>query len=82
MEPLGPVAAQLEEVLEVHKACLFQPHDEIAQALLTHERSNGHERAFDTEFIGRQIQGKVEPGAGEVGPFESALPNEERRGGV
>ena len=55
-EPLRPVAAQLEEIVEVSKTFGLELTDDVRERVLAGNRSDRYERAFDSELLRRQTE--------------------------
>src|SRR5690606_8841384 len=78
-QPVRPVAAQVEVVLEVDQAgCLELVEQRLEGGFLV-DGTDKHQVPFHAELVRRQAQGLVEGGASEPGTLEGRLANEECR---
>ena len=81
LQPLRPVAAQIEEVIEVHEPHPLQLLDERRQLVISVNRTDRDEFTFDTELVRRQVQTLIDRLTGEACAVERALANDDRRNG-
>lgn len=81
MQPLGPVAAEVEEVLEVHEPHSFELFDERRQLLIAVNRTDRDQASLDAELVRREVQAFVDRLTREPGAREGTLPNDDRRNG-
>jgi hypothetical protein len=80
VEPIRPVPAELEKVVEVDKAETLEIGRELAERILVVNRPNGDELTLDTELVLGEAEPLVDGGAREGAPFVRFAPNENRRG--
>src|SRR3954462_6492310 len=54
-QPLRPISAHLEEIIEVSEAIFFKLADEDREEVVRRQGTNPNEIALHEEFIGRQV---------------------------
>ena len=78
LAPLGPVPAQLEEIVEVREAKSLELRGEVTECGRVMERPNGNQLALHPEFgIGKIVAG-IELGAHQTRALERALADQHR----
>src|SRR5688572_20843474 len=77
-QPLRPVAAQLEEVIEVGEPCLLELVDQVRDSFVAGERPNGDQGSFHAKLVGREVESLVERRTCERRGIERRLANEQR----
>src|SRR5580692_10564247 len=78
-EPLRPVPAQLEEIVEVHESHRLELLNEPRDRLFAHERSDRDQLTLDLKLLWREVEPRIERGALEARAFERLTTNEQRR---
>src|SRR5207302_7525749 len=74
----GPVAAQLEEIVEVDESQRLELDEEVVERRVADERPDGEERTFYPELVRGEVESLVELGAGEADALEGVAPDEQR----
>ena len=75
-EPFRPVAAQLEEILEVDQIIRLEILDQLRQQIVRRERSQSDQSICDPKlFVGKIVAG-VDLASHQAGTLECTLPDE------
>ena len=72
-EPLRPVSAQLEEVVEVREADRLELGDQLVERRLADDGADGDELTFDAELLVGEAEPFVEAGARQADALERVL---------
>src|SRR5206468_6069052 len=67
LQPVGPIAGELEEILEVAQSVRFELGDDIDKRVFSRDWSDRDERTLDAEFLGRQSEARVNARSTQTG---------------
>lgn len=79
VEPIRPVAAQVEEVVEVDKAEVLQLADHVAESTFGVNWTHCDKIPFDAELVGRETEPIIEERPRQPVLFERRASNQQRR---
>lgn len=78
-EPVGPVAREFEEVLEVGQPRLFEVSDEVVHRIVLRDRTDAHQCPLDTELVRGEPKTLVDYRAAQPAALEGVLANDQGR---
>ncbi len=79
VEPIGPVAGEFEEVLEVRESGVFKVGDQVLHRIVLRDGTDAHQRPFHAKLVGGQPKPLVYRRAGQPAPLERVLANDQGR---
>lgn len=75
-QPLRPVSAQLEEIIEVNQTTCLEFLDHLRQHFVIGQRPKGDETFFDAKFIVRKVVPLIDRLPRQPAVLERLLPDE------